>query len=644
MNKKIEEKVNSSFTNATPDMSNSVINDCQNTTVARPVKSTTRNTNWVWKFVTFALALVLVVTGLIGGIGTLTSNAETAVVTLDVNPSIEIHINGKNRIKQIIPKNEKAVAVVGDPEDFKGVTLDFAIKALIGGLVESGYIADFSNSVLVSVETDKEKVYNQLVEQLVGKIDVVLKDKQIDSSVVTQWLKDTNDLKEFATQNNISVGKAQLIAKIVEASVKANQADPTATVYDAEELALRSTNELSILLAKLMKEGYLEDGPKQDGEASQKKYISTDKALEIALAKVGITDVIAENIPNVVKMDFENGAMVYEVEILYGGYEYELDIDALNGAVLSFEQEVSDYDFDDDEVTKTNQELVEVALSHAGVDASAVVTEGGAKIERYKWMGYAVVYFETADFYYEIELTLGGKLIYKAEIPLADLASDYATRDTVETAIKAKLNISDLELDQLKQLRIYPTLQDVDGEMHLVYKISFEYMYSRYTGTYDEMLDNPLTLEVAESVSKDDIWNKHFGDGFPFDGELQWDDGKWEYEYCDGGYKYEFEFDRWGNLISQDKELIQDDDDHNGNANLKVNYTETQVKQFLSTHFGIDFSSVTEYECELEVEFGRVFYEISFKMDGKKCEIVVDANSCDPIYWHGLGFNGDFFW
>ena len=64
--------------------------------------------------------------------------------------------------------------------------------------------------------------------------------------------------------------------------------------------------------------------------------ISRNKAQEIALAKV--PGAAADHIKKL-KLDWDDGRQVYEVEIIYNGTEYELDIDAVSGAVLKFEAE-----------------------------------------------------------------------------------------------------------------------------------------------------------------------------------------------------------------------------------------------------------------------------------------------------------------
>lgn len=69
---------------------------------------------------------------------------------------------------------------------------------------------------------------------------------------------------------------------------------------------------------------------------SSSNYISEEKAKKIALNKVpGATAVK-------IKLDHDDGAAVYEVELVKGNYEYEIEIDAKTGNVLSMEKEYDD--------------------------------------------------------------------------------------------------------------------------------------------------------------------------------------------------------------------------------------------------------------------------------------------------------------
>ncbi len=72
--------------------------------------------------------------------------------------------------------------------------------------------------------------------------------------------------------------------------------------------------------------------------SDQQTYIGIDEARSIALAQVpGAT---ANNVRKL-KLDSDDGRRVYECEIVYGNCEYEFEIDAVTGQILS-----SDRDFD----------------------------------------------------------------------------------------------------------------------------------------------------------------------------------------------------------------------------------------------------------------------------------------------------------
>ncbi|MBO0601205.1 PepSY domain-containing protein [Sporosarcina sp. E16_3] len=71
------------------------------------------------------------------------------------------------------------------------------------------------------------------------------------------------------------------------------------------------------------------------------KFITEKAAVEIALkqAKGTVTEV---------KLDEDDGRVVYEIEIQDGKYDYDFDIDAISGKVLKFEKDLDDNDNDND--------------------------------------------------------------------------------------------------------------------------------------------------------------------------------------------------------------------------------------------------------------------------------------------------------
>lgn len=85
-------------------------------------------------------------------------------------------------------------------------------------------------------------------------------------------------------------------------------------------------------------------GNNKDNQAgtTTSKTISASKAKEIAINKVGGGKVTE------CKLDTDDGVKVYDVKVVYNGYEYEVEIDATTGKILDFDKEKIDDDDDDD--------------------------------------------------------------------------------------------------------------------------------------------------------------------------------------------------------------------------------------------------------------------------------------------------------
>ena len=75
--------------------------------------------------------------------------------------------------------------------------------------------------------------------------------------------------------------------------------------------------------------------------------ITAEQAKEVALAKVG------EGTVTECQLDYENGRKVYEIKIIHGNTKYEMDVDAITGAISDYSAETvkgssdSDHDHDD---------------------------------------------------------------------------------------------------------------------------------------------------------------------------------------------------------------------------------------------------------------------------------------------------------
>lgn len=70
-------------------------------------------------------------------------------------------------------------------------------------------------------------------------------------------------------------------------------------------------------------------------------YITAEKAKEIALNHAGVK--AADAVFLLAGLDWDDGKVCYEVEFYSGSVEYDYDIDAVTGAILSFDHELDRY-------------------------------------------------------------------------------------------------------------------------------------------------------------------------------------------------------------------------------------------------------------------------------------------------------------
>ena len=98
-----------------------------------------------------AACLALVVVGGGAGVQYYQANAVASVISLDVNPSVELDVNRQEKGVSAVPLNADANEIL-DGMDLKGADLNVAVNAIMGSLLKHGYVDELANSILISVE------------------------------------------------------------------------------------------------------------------------------------------------------------------------------------------------------------------------------------------------------------------------------------------------------------------------------------------------------------------------------------------------------------------------------------------------------------------------------------------------------------
>ena len=399
-NEKMEQCLASAVEKTAPNDVNGVLSRCderKGTVIPMATKKTTKK-----RWTTLAAAcLALVLLGG-GGIFYQQAHAVASVVSLDVNPSIELKVSKSEKVLVCTPLNEDAKAILadmGDGADLKGAKLDVAVNAIVGSLVRNGYLNSISSAIMISVEDNDTARAEKLQRELTSTVDGVLQTSEAKASVLTQTLTQDAGLTQQARENSISTGKAALVNRVLalnpalkfdalaklsveelkdlaEAGAPAMPIGRDAARTAAEEYA--GTTAVDSVTAEVDPEldespahyevelqtawgefEYLVDAYTGKVLSGQKDLLTTAsvgngaakptapagdighaKAKSIALNHAGVSEGKAYDME--IELDDEDGRLIYEVEFKSGNMEYSYEINAASGAILKHEAELDD--------------------------------------------------------------------------------------------------------------------------------------------------------------------------------------------------------------------------------------------------------------------------------------------------------------
>ena len=532
-----KQRLSQAVTRTAPDDVDAVLSRCETRKGTVIQMTTHKNGKWVRNLIAACLALIVMGAG--GGVYYRQVNAVASVVSLDVNPSIELKVNRGEKVIVCSPLNadaELVLADMGGGADLKGAKLDVAVNAIVGALLKNGYLDSISSAILISVEDKDADRAARLRQELTAAVDGVLQANASNASVLSQALTLDADLDQQARTNNISSGKAALV----------NQALQLNSKLDFEELAGLSVEELKDLIkigAPAMPVGktqaacaaeeyagtlamdsvtcevdselddqmphyevelkhpalgefeYMVDawtGKVFSGRANifggdtvqtADIDIGIEKAKLAALNHAGVKESQAADMT--VERDYEDGRLEYEVEFWVGSTEYDYTIDAATGTVLSYDVEryetsraVSGSDIGESGA-KT------AALNHAGVKESQVT---GMKVEQdYEAdrLEYEVEFWVgSTEYDYTIDAATGTVLSYDVE--RHEISSAVSGSDIGESGAKtAALNHAGVEESQVFAMKVERDYKDGCLEYEVEFKydgIEYEYTIDGFTG------------------------------------------------------------------------------------------------------------------------------------------------------------------
>ena len=302
--------------------------------------------------------------------------------------------------------------------------------------------------------------------------------------------------------------------------------------------------------------------------------IGKQKAQEIALADAGVA--AGDALHLIVKPDWDDGVRIYEVEFYTASQEYDYEIHAETGDILSRDREA---EWNGTAASASTTDIGEakaksVALNHAGISESSTSYI------------YAKKDWDDGRWVYDVEFWADGKE-YDYEI--------LASNGTI-----------------------------------LSYDYDAEYQWSGSTGTGS----TSSTADIGEAKAKS-VALSHAGisesDTSYIYAKKDWDDGRWVYdvEFWADGKEYDYEI-----LASNGTILSYDYDAEyqwNGSSSTSGDTISTEkVKSIVTDRAGV---SGTFRELKLERDDGRTVYEGEMRSGRTDYEFTIDAYTGAVLEW-----------
>ena len=428
----LEQRLKEAVAHAAPNDLDVLLSRCE-TRKGTVIPMKAKKTPMIRVLVAACLALVLIGGG--GGLFYQQAYAVASVVSLDVNPSIELSVNQRETVLACTPLNDEAVEILSDMDggrDLKGTKLDVAVNAIVGSLVRHGYLGSVSSAILISVEDKDQARAAQLQQELEVSVGSLLETNSANAAVLSQTLTQDAGLEQQARQHHISTGKAALV----------NQAIGLNSSLKFEDLAALSVEELKDLVEA----------------GAPGMPIGKAEAAYLAQAYAGVLEV--NSITYEVDPELDDSPAHYEVDLYTQAGEFEYKVDSYAGKILSGKANIlagaqesagtSGTAPGSGDASQGRDRALAAALQHAGLKESQV---SGLTVERDEDDGILSydIEFRTSSAKYEYEVDGSGNVLkYEKEAFVPSSGSDIGR----EKAKSIALNHAGLKESQVTELKL----------------------------------------------------------------------------------------------------------------------------------------------------------------------------------------------
>jgi len=269
-------------------------------------QQSSNKTKWILLIGSALLVVLLAVGGLLYYVNNF---KRIGVVSLDVNPVIELEYNKRQIVLSCTPVNEEGERVLDDlngGKTLEDMTLQVAVNSLIGSLERHGFLAEANPSILVTVCQDNQNSADILAQELKSSISILLNERAPSASVLTQVIRFDEWRDQKSQTHHLTIGKGALVSRIRE-----KNAD-----LDYDKLGELSVEELDAMLSA----------------GAPSMLVGRDAAYHAAMEYAGVTS--DEATLSRIDIHLEQEPAVYETVLLVNGAEESYRVSAYSGQVL----------------------------------------------------------------------------------------------------------------------------------------------------------------------------------------------------------------------------------------------------------------------------------------------------------------------
>lgn len=227
-----------------------------------------------------------------------------AVVSIDVNPSVALSLNRFEYVIDTQAGNTDGADVLDDLS-LKNLKLSTALDALMGAMSRKGYLTDDAQ-ISVFVDGSDDDFNRELYDEI------------------------TDDLAHLAPDAVTQVGESATNEQTTEQPAGNEQTtEQPSAEQTTEQPATDQTTEQPIT------------GQTGEQQPQQSASITEEQAKEIAANHAGVA--VADLTFHSVSLEEDDGRRVYDVEFYSGSTEYDYEIDAATGDILSYDNDVENF-------------------------------------------------------------------------------------------------------------------------------------------------------------------------------------------------------------------------------------------------------------------------------------------------------------